>query len=357
MTMTSLLTAEAVAVQAAALHAAAPHQQQQQPYSCSSGVFGSSGGGLGLPCSVPEDKLGENPRSSWRLVTGHENGQLLLWCAALDCLQPLVNVGDPGTSPVRAVSVMESQRLVAVMHANGELALFARPARDQDWLLVPSTATTADAAAAAAAGDAAAAASSAGGTLRQPGSSSGGGALHTGMAEAAASSTPAAGQHTPAAERQGTGTGASGSKASTPAAAALLSTIKPRRVLIKTHRSMLVAAAACGSGVVTSSALGSIRLWPAQGLGKEAERCGLVQPGLLAHAASRDSRCAVVHTHVTTHTHTTPEREHTPSEFGACCIEGSGVQCSLLTSHGGRVVFGCIQQPATVSACSCVACL
>jgi len=98
-------------------------------------LLAAAGLGTALPESVPEDGIAENPRSSWRLVTGHDTGQLLLWSAASDKLQPLVIVGDSSQSPVKAVAVLEQQGLVAVAHANGDLSLFLRPVRDDDWLL------------------------------------------------------------------------------------------------------------------------------------------------------------------------------------------------------------------------------
>jgi hypothetical protein len=260
--MTSLLTSDALATQAGTFSGGSVtsqqgqhhhHQQQHQPGQPVSN-FSSGNSALGVS-SVPEDNIGEDPRSSWRLVTGHENGQLLLWNAALDRLQPLVKVGEPGSSPVRAVAVMEAQRVLAVVHANGDLALFARPARDQDWLLTSASAAAAATAAAAAAG------ASAGAGLR-------------------GSSADLPVPHQEAAAGDGRSSGAAGA----------LSTIKPRRVVLKTHRSALAAASSCSCGIVTASTLGTIRLWPAHGLGREAERCGLVQPHLL-HAAAHEGRC------------------------------------------------------------------
>ena len=35
---------------------------------------------------------------NWRLLTGHENGQLLLWHPGLDKLTPLLKIGDPGSA-------------------------------------------------------------------------------------------------------------------------------------------------------------------------------------------------------------------------------------------------------------------
>lgn len=211
-----------------------------------------SSAGLDVPCSVPEDNFGEHPRSSWRLITGHESGQLLIWNAAADRLQPLVKVGEPGLSPVKALCVMEEQGLLAVVHANGDLALFLRPAHDSDWLMVPRVS--------------AGAAGSLDGSVRS--------GLTGRMAKAFS------GPHSSGGGAAAAAGGAAGERGSSAAGAApapsSLTTIKPRRVVLRSHRSLLAAAAACSSGVVTASVLGSIKLWPAEGLGKEAERCGLL---------------------------------------------------------------------------------
>jgi hypothetical protein len=229
---------------------------------------------LDVPTSVPEDNIGEDPRSGWRLITGHESGQLLLWNAASDRLQPLIKIGDTGLSPVRALCVMEEQGLLAVVHANGDLAMFLRPLRDRDWLMGPNTAAVAAAA----------------GCLMEgaPSGPSGAGAIAGGGASGhvAEQLSPDTSGTAPA-DRGRSGGG------SAAAAAARLTTIKPRRVVLRSHRSMLVAAAACSSGVLTASAPGSIKLWPAAGLAKEAERCGLL-PVPAPVQATRESRWAVL---------------------------------------------------------------
>jgi hypothetical protein len=289
--MASLLTSDARAeATAAAVAAAAARFQRAQSIS----DYGPAG--LVVPSSVPEDHVGEDPRSGWRLVTGHENGQLLLWNAASDHLQPLVRVGDPGHSPVKALCVMEEQGLLGVVHANGDLALFLRPARDRDWLMGPTTAAAAAAAAATAAAGLNSSGGGCGGGSIHAGLGSGAGAgaaslqqqhqLTTAAAAAGASALgPEAQQSTAAAAAAERGKyAAAGSSAATAAAAAGLATIKPRRVVLRTHRSMLVAAAACSSGMVTASATGCMKLWLAEGLGKEAERCGLLTQ------AARDAR-------------------------------------------------------------------
>lgn len=276
--MASMMTSDALTETAWANAAAAASRFRASAADCTPG-------GLDVPCSVPEDHIGEDPRSSWRLITGHESGQLLLWNAAADWLQPVVKVGDPGLSPVRALCVMEEQGLVAAVHANGDLALFLRPARDRDWLMSPAKSTAGAAAAAAGStldgstGGASPTASGAGGSssprgqpgaseqqLLSPATSTGGGVGERGKSSGGGAATAAVG----------------------------LNTIKPRRVVLKSHRSVLVAAAACSNGVVTASALGSIKLWPAEGLAKEAERCGLL-PSALHMQAQRESRWVTGH--------------------------------------------------------------
>ncbi|KAF6253127.1 hypothetical protein COO60DRAFT_1463350 [Scenedesmus sp. NREL 46B-D3] len=101
-------------------------------HSCS---FAAAQAAAGI-ASVPEDGIGEQPRSSWRLITGHDNGQLLLWSGASDRLVPLVVVGEP-LGPVRGVTVLEQQGLLVVARGNGDVSLFLRPARDEDWVLPP----------------------------------------------------------------------------------------------------------------------------------------------------------------------------------------------------------------------------
>lgn len=269
--MTSMLTSDALAETSAAATAAAAARFQRTR---NSNEFTNPG--LDVPTSVPEDNIGEDPRSGWRLISGHENGQLLLWNAASDRLQPVIKIGEPGLSPVKSLCVMEEQGLLAVVHANGELALFLRPTRDRDWLMGPTTTA------------APSAATSEGGAGQ---GISGGGAAAAGAAAANAGGSAAGGQ-TGEQLSPATSTGIPGERVRSgggSTAAAGLTTIKPRRVVLKSHRSMLVAAAACSGGVVTASALGSIKLWPAEGLGKEAERCGLL-PSPLHVQATREAR-------------------------------------------------------------------
>jgi hypothetical protein len=272
--MTSMLTSDALAETTTAA-AAAALKRSQAPR----GPSDHGNVGLDVPMSVPEDHIGEDPRSSWRLVTGHESGQLLLWNAAADQLQPVIRVGEPGLSPVKSLCVMEEQGLLAVVHANGDLAVFRRPTRDRDWLLSPTTNAAAAADGAGAAAAAAAAAAAGGGVSCSSNSGSGAGSTPGDNLSHALSCGPT-GLHGERA-RSGGGGGGDGPNG------AGLTTIKPRRVVLHSHRSMLVAAAACSSGVVTASALGSIKLWPAEGLGREAERCGLLPAALQAQRASR----------------------------------------------------------------------
>lgn len=265
--MTSLVTSDALTEMAAATTSAAAAagrpSQRGRPGQGEHVV----GPGLDVPPIVPEDNIGEDPRSGWRLVTGHESGQLLLWNAAADRLAPVIKIGDPGLSPVKALCAMEQQGLLAVVHANGDLAMFLRPSRDRDWHMGPTTLQLASAAA-----------SDGGGAAAAPG----GGSAGPSSSEQLPSVTPPGAQG----ERGRSGGGGS-------AAGAALTTIKPRRVVLRSHRSMLVAAAACSNGVVTANAVGTIKLWPADGLGKEAERFGLCATPLHVQA-TRESRCGLL---------------------------------------------------------------
>lgn len=40
----------------------------------------------------------EDTRSMWRLLTGHDNGQMLVWQACSDVLQPILKVGETGSA-------------------------------------------------------------------------------------------------------------------------------------------------------------------------------------------------------------------------------------------------------------------
>ncbi|GLC35543.1 hypothetical protein PLESTB_000196300 [Pleodorina starrii] len=63
---------------------------------------------------------------SWRLLTGHENGQLLLWHPEHRVLAPLLRIGDPG-SPCRGIAAFEAYNLVVTGHTAGYLHLFIQP--------------------------------------------------------------------------------------------------------------------------------------------------------------------------------------------------------------------------------------
>ncbi|GIL75439.1 hypothetical protein Vretifemale_5158 [Volvox reticuliferus] len=69
------------------------------------------------------------PMSSWRLLTGHENGQLLLWHPGHRNLAPLLRIGDPG-SPCRGIAAFEGFNLVVTGHQGGQLHLFRQPAAE-----------------------------------------------------------------------------------------------------------------------------------------------------------------------------------------------------------------------------------
>eukprot|EP00882_Tetradesmus_deserticola_P011737 GHRQ01012417.1.p1 GENE.GHRQ01012417.1~~GHRQ01012417.1.p1 ORF type:complete len:613 (+),score=232.73 GHRQ01012417.1:203-1840(+) len=227
--------------------------------------------------SVPEDGIGEQPRCSWRLITGHDNGQLLLWSGASDRLVPLVKVGEP-LAPVRAVTVLEQQGLLVVARANGDVSLFLRPARDEDWVLPPVQlqqhrlrgAGPRD-------GPADGARTASGGGIEAGGSGDG------------SSSAAAAGDAQPQQQQahqlsqllqhqQG------------------LTAIRPRKVSLRSHRSPLVCAAACAAGVATASSSGAIQLWTAEGIAREAERGGLLlrpPPGQQASAQPSGSMASL----------------------------------------------------------------
>jgi hypothetical protein len=222
--------------------------------------------------SVPENSIGEQPRCSWRLVTGHDNGQLLIWSGASDRLMPLVKVGEP-LGPVRAVTVFENQGLLAVARANGDVSLFLRPARDEDWVLPPvqlpaqqqqhqQLAVCARDDTADGAGPACCGSSDAGGSGN--GSSCAGTAAGDNTQQQQQQQQQQVQQQAQLLEQQG------------------LTAIKPRKVTLRSHRSQLACAAACAAGVATASSLGAIKLWSAEGLAREAERGGLMikQPGV-----------------------------------------------------------------------------
>jgi hypothetical protein len=204
----------------------------------------SSGGGLGaagrggsaaapltpsvLPASVPEDGVGGDPRAGWQLLTAHDNGQVLVWNAAADHLQPVCKLGETG-SPVRTVASLDAFGLICTAHANGELALFPRAQHASDW---------------------------GGGGMAHGASSSSGGSGHP--------SASGAGAQPPSAAAAG------------PTTAVGIACVRPRRLVLRAHRSSITAAGASAGGVATASNQGTLRLWRAADLAREAERAGLL---------------------------------------------------------------------------------
>lgn len=65
----------------------------------------------------------------WRLLTAHENGQILLWHPEHARLSPLLRIGEAGSS-CRGVAVLESVGLVVMARHNGELHIFVQPGLD-----------------------------------------------------------------------------------------------------------------------------------------------------------------------------------------------------------------------------------
>lgn len=251
MAMTSLLTTAALAERAAAAATAGGSSPPAGGSSSTNVMLGSL-----MASTVHEDGIGEDPRSSWRLVTGHENGQLLLWNAASDHLQPLVKVGTAGSSPIRAVAALEQQGLLATAHANGDLVLFNRPAQDEDWLLQCATAAPSTA------GMTPQRVTDSAGASRRPSSSTTLLMPLASTASAAVTVSAAAAAVSGGGSNHGPGVG--------------LTTIKPRMAVLRSHRCNLAAAAACSYGIVTASGMGAIKLWTADALGREADRVGLL---------------------------------------------------------------------------------
>eukprot|EP00198_Chlamydomonas_reinhardtii_P004200 XP_001693536.1 predicted protein [Chlamydomonas reinhardtii] len=182
------------------LHAPASAHPHHRPTRSDGGRDGAAGGpsSTGLSTSAA--------RPPWRLLTGHENGQLLLWNPSHTALAPLLRIGEPG-SPCRGIAAFEDVRLIATGHQNGELHLFLQP-------------------------------STAGGL--PPGSNS-------------------------------------ASKAS-------FGTLRPRTIIVQAHKSRVDRMVGGPTSCVTSSWLGTIRLWHGADLAAEAHR-----QGLLAHTASFSS--------------------------------------------------------------------
>jgi hypothetical protein len=70
---------------------------------------------------------GGPPPMDWRLLTGHESGQLVMWHPAATRLCPLLYFGDPCHNPICGIMVFESLDLICTGHANGEVQIFVRP--------------------------------------------------------------------------------------------------------------------------------------------------------------------------------------------------------------------------------------
>jgi hypothetical protein len=160
--------------------------------------------------------------------------------------------------------VLEQQGLLVVVRADGDMSLFLRPARDEDWVLPPmqlqqrqqQRQQQQQQAPAGNMDDAASAAGAANGNGGYTSSSNGG------------SSSAAAGdmqQEQQPAQQQVQHQHQYG-----------LTAIRPRKVTLRSHRTQLACAAACAAGVATASSLGAIKLWSADALAKEAERGGLL---------------------------------------------------------------------------------
>lgn len=83
----------------------------------------ATGRGSAAPTPPGSNSLG------WRLLTGHENGQLLLWDPSLPLLAPLLRIGEP-CSPCRGIAAFDVQRIIVTGHFNGEIRIFAQPGAD-----------------------------------------------------------------------------------------------------------------------------------------------------------------------------------------------------------------------------------
>jgi hypothetical protein len=205
------------------------------------GISGGSGslGIAALPPCVPEDAAGGDPRSMWQLLTGHENGQILVWDAAADSLQPRCKLGEAG-SPIRSLVHLEAWGLLCTAHANGEIALFARSAQPGDW---------------------------GGGFLSNAVS-------HTFVSGGGGGSTNSSGSGVAAASSSALAAPQHGMSMGTPC-------VRPRRLALRAHRSNITAAGGCSLGLVTASEKGTLRLWRAADLAREADKAGLIMASLV----------------------------------------------------------------------------
>ncbi|KAJ9508201.1 hypothetical protein QJQ45_021539 [Haematococcus lacustris] len=193
--------------------------------------------------------------TSWRLLTGHENGQLLLWHPGSSRLSPLLRIGE-AMPPVRGIQVFADHSLVVTAHANGELHVFLQPSADVGML--PPGSESAQAASF--------------GTFRPKKLTVKVGclarAVHHGMLYTVKRLNPT----------------------THPALCTLVG--------MQAHRSQLLSMQGWGGTCVTSSVNGSLRLWHAQDIANDVERHGLVPERSAAATAAaalgkrRGSNCS-----------------------------------------------------------------
>ncbi len=106
------------------------------------GFFGGSGQlrqerSLNTAASSAHSRQLPSPPAAWRLLTGHENGQLVLWHPKASALVPLIRIGDP-TSSVRGLHVLdEAAGMVVAAHQCGMLQFFMQLRMDS-MVLPPS---------------------------------------------------------------------------------------------------------------------------------------------------------------------------------------------------------------------------
>ncbi len=76
--------------------------------------------------------------ATWRLLTGHENGQLLLWHPRASVLAPLIRIGEPASS-VRGIHVFDDVfGIVVTAHQDGTLQFFMQ-LRADNMVLPPGS--------------------------------------------------------------------------------------------------------------------------------------------------------------------------------------------------------------------------
>lgn len=143
----------------------------------------------------------------WRLLTGHKNGQVLMWHPDYQTLQPMLKFGDLSSS-VKGICVFPNHRILVVGRKNGELHVSRANLENMEM------------------------------------------------------STPKDAKH--------------------------LSTIRPKKVVVPAHKSNLALMVGGGFKLATASAQGTIRLWQAEELEKEAEK-GHVLPALGSKTKSSTS--------------------------------------------------------------------